>query len=528
MRVTMAARRKRVRKQPNLLLILTDQHNARCMSCAGEPLLRTPSMDRIAHEGVRFTNAFANSAHCGPSRISFLTGMYEHTHRRHRNVDEPPDGLNPIPSVLGGHGYQTALIGKGHLGIRWPRREFDYCRFSTMTDAFESDPLSCDYFRSLVEAGVADGYDMSQAHTEHPDCAHTSPLPLEHSPEVWCGNEVVKYLRQRDRARPFFAFVSFERPHNPLSVPAPFDTMYLPEDVVLPENSADTFEGKSTRQQTFVRDRHPYPFRPRDEAHLKTCLAHYYGLLSLIDQQIGRMLEELERQGELDNTIVVYSADHGDFAAEHGLMFKNLGFYECIHRIPLLVRFPKALPQGTTFEGFVESVDLYPTLAQLVGVEEPATVQGRSLVPALARGASWTKRASLCEHVKKYHHMSMRTPEFRITVDATGDGYHAEREHELYDHRSDPGELRNLWRDEAYRDIREELLLQMLSYRACPALLYGEPRPAGGFPREWRADGEPGWPMPEWCEEIRRIRAGEPRSEVAHDRDAEPRSRSEL
>ena len=187
-------------RRPNILFILTDQHNARCISCAGEPLLKTPHMDALAQAGVRFTSAYANSAHCGPSRVSILTGMYEHFHRRHNNTDEPPDHLNPIPSKLSqvsshsrsGAGYQTALIGKGHLGVRWPRREFDYHRFSSMTDAVPDDPLSCDYFRSLVEAGVADQYDMTNKYKKHPECAVTSPLPLEHSVEVWCADETIR------------------------------------------------------------------------------------------------------------------------------------------------------------------------------------------------------------------------------------------------------------------------------------------------------------------------------------------------
>jgi len=249
-------------KRPNILFLLTDQHNARCMSCAGEPLLQTPSMDRLALEGVRFSNAYANSAHCGPSRVSYLTGMYEHFHLRHKNHDEPPDHLNPITSWLKSPGYQTAIIGKGHLGVRWPRREFDYHRFSTMTDALPDDPLSWDYFRSLVEAGMGDQYDMSTKHKRHPECAHTSPLPLEHSVEVWCGDETVEYLRRRDKSRPFFLLASFERPHDPLSVPVPYDRLYDPDQVTVPPNAADAFEGKSQRQQQAKRRELVYPYSP--------------------------------------------------------------------------------------------------------------------------------------------------------------------------------------------------------------------------------------------------------------------------
>lgn len=497
-------------RRPNILFILTDQHNARCISCAGEPLLKTPHMDALAQAGVRFTSAYANSAHCGPSRVSILTGMYEHFHRRHNNTDEPPDHLNPIPSKLSqvsshsrsGAGYQTALIGKGHLGVRWPRREFDYHRFSSMTDAVPDDPLSCDYFRSLVEAGVADQYDMTNKYKKHPECAVTSPLPLEHSVEVWCADETIRYLRGRDASRPFFALVSFERPHDPLTVPEPFDRMYDPQKVQPPANAEDTFEGKSERQQQAKRGELAYPFRPRDQAHLQKCIAYYYGLVTLIDQQIGRILGELEAQGILEDTIVIYTADHGDFAGEHGLIWKNLGFYECIHRVPLIIRYPRALPKGCVFDGFVESVDLYPTITDLIELEAPITVQGRSVAPALKGEAIWTKGAALCEHVKAYYHMSMRTREFRITVDITGE------ESELYDHRTDPDELYNRWAAPDYRDIREELLLDLLRYRSCPPLLFGRPDP------EWRPGNVPGYHQPSWSKAIRDIGQGVPWSEI--------------
>ena len=489
-------------KRPNILFLLSDQHNARCMSCTGEPLLRTPHMDRLAQEGVRFSGAYSASAHCGPSRVSCLTGMYEHFHRRHNNTDEPPDHLNPITSLLKPAGYQTAIIGKGHLGVRWPRHEFDYCRFSTVTDALPDDPLSWDYFRSLVEAGVADQYDMSIKHKRHPECAHTSPLPVEHSVEVWCGNESVQYLRQREVDKPFFALISFERPHDPLSVPVPYDRMYDLEEVAVPANATDTFEGKSERQQKAKRGELVYPYRPKDEAHLRKCIAHYYGLVTLIDEQIGRILQELEDQGILEDTIVVYTADHGDFAGEHGLIWKNLGFYESIHHVPLIMRYPAALPQGQVFDGFVESVDLYPTWTDLLGLPTPNTVQGRSLVPALQGKQVWTKQAALCEHVKAYHHMSMRTRNFRITVDVTGD------ESELYDHRTDPGELYNCWSDPAYRDLRERLLIDLLRFRTCPPLLFGPPPPG------WSPARVPGYEQPTWRQDMLDIERGVPWSEI--------------
>ena len=453
--------------RPNILLVMSDQHNARCLGCAGEPLLSTPNLDRLASEGVRFTNAFANSIHCGPSRVSFLTGMYEHSHLRHKNTDEPPDHLNPLTGLLRAQGYQTALIGKGHLGVRWPRREFDHTRLDILTDAFPDDPLSCDYFRYLVEQGQADNFDLSRKYTYTDDPARRSPLPFEHSEEVWVGNETLEYLRGRDRSRPFFLFASFQRPHNPLTVSAPYDTLYDPSDVVLPSSAGDTFETKSERQKRGAAGQMRYPFRPPTEEYLRKCMAYYYALVTIIDMQIGRMIKALEDEGALDNTIVIYTADHGDFAAEHGFMYKNLGFYDCLHRIPWIMRYPGTLPAGECFEGCVESVDLYPTLTDMLGLQNPWTVQGRSFAEAANGAAKWTKQSSLAEHVKSYHHMSLRTADHRITVDAKG------TEHELYDYRLDPDELVNRWDDPGCRELRERLMLDMLRFRACPDLLFG-------------------------------------------------------
>ena len=495
-------------KQPNILFVLSDQHNARCMSCAGEPLLQTPHMDRLAREGIRFARAYANSAHCGPSRISYLTGIYEHWHRRHGNSDEPPDHLNPITATLRQAGYETALIGKGHIGVHWPRREFDTTCFSTNTDALPDDPLTCDYFRSLVDAGVADDHDNTNKWKQHPDCAVTSPLALEHSMEVWCGDEAVNYLRDRDKGKPFFAYVCFERPHDPLTVPEPYDRLYDPDQVTVPANADDPFEGKSERQQKSMRGELWYPYRPRDEAHLKKCIAYYYALVTLIDEQIGRMLAELEAQGILEDTIVIYASDHGDFAGEHGLIWKNLGFYECVHRVPLIIRYPNALPTGEVFDRFVESVDLYPTLTELLGIQTPNTVQGRSLVSAVQGQEDWNKRAVLCEHVKGYHHMSMRTEDFRITFDLTGD------ESEIYDHRTDPGEIHNRWDDPEYREIRETLLMDMLRYRSCPPLLHGS------LPEGVRFASVPGYHHETFSQEIRDIGQGIPWSEIVERRES--------
>ena len=494
---------------PNILLIMTDQHNARCLSCAGEPVLQTPNIDRLAAEGVRFTNAFANSIHCGPSRISFLTGMYEHSHRRHRNRDEPPDHLNPITSLLRNAGYRTAIIGKGHLGVEWPRRQFDHCRFSFPTDSLCNEPLSCHYFKFLVDHGMADNYDLGTNYTYSEQPAITSPLPLDYCEEEWIGNEAVKYIESEGDENPYFLFMSFTRPHNPLTVPAPYDRMYDPKKIQLPPNWNDTCQGKAERQQQGARGELNYPFRPNDEGELRKCLSHYYGLVSLIDRQVGRVLQTLTERGQLDNTLVIFTSDHGDFAGEHGFMYKNLGFYDAIHRIPLVIRYPRAFRQNQTFDPFVESVDLYPTLTQILNFTDPWTVQGRSFLDAVRDNAAWNKQTSICEHVKSgTYHLSLRNHRYRLTLDVAP--FIGTDESELYDYEIDPQELKNCWNDPAYSGVREKLLIELLRYRACPVLLHGVPQ------GQWRPHDEPNYHMPDWGGAIMDIYHGVPWSQIEH------------
>ena len=479
-------------EKPNILFIMTDQHNARCLGCAGEPVLRTPSIDRLAAEGVHCTSAYGNSAHCGPSRVSFLTGMYEHTHRRHRNEEEPPMDLASLPVQLRRHGYHTVTIGKGHIGVDWPRAHFDDCRFSFMTDALPGDPLSVAYFKHLVDHGVADKFDQAgKYYFSDPDKPMPiSDLPAEHSLENWTGDETVRYLRRRDPAKPFFAFVSFDRPHEPLILQEELARAYDPEDVQLPASVEDTFETKSDLQKAAGRGELSYPCHPT-QAALRRMLARYYAIITHIDEQVGKICAELEAQGILDDTIIIFTADHGGFAGEHGFFGKNLGFYESIHKIPYIMRYPRGLPAGERFDGFIESVDMVPTLAELVGIDAPITAQGRSFAAAARGEADWGKEATLCEHVtSEYHYMTMRTRDFRITLDAAGDAS------ELYDHRCDSGELVNLWDDADYAQVRERLVLDMLRYRACPDLLFGSPGDA------WVPDRVPDLPMPDRGEDV--------------------------
>jgi len=456
-------------KRPNVLWLMSDQHHASCLGVAGRGV-RTLNLDSLAARGVWFTQAFCNNPICAPSRLSFITGRYPHSHRHLGNTifDYPQRNPHTLAALARRHGYQTALIGKGHMIRAWDEEGFEHRRYCDLCDADRHDPLSHDYFRYLYEHGLADAYDLGTLPPEHPGkSSHwfVSTIPHAHSVEVWTGDQTLAFLRARDRDRPFFVQMSFQRPHAPLAPSPERAQMYRPEEIDLPASARDLFERrfatKPAFQRAHVAQRRSYPYVPVDEAELRRHLAHYYTLISIIDEQIGRVLEELRAQGELERTIVIYTSDHGDFAGEHGLMQKNLGLYESIHRIPLLLWYP-GCPAGRRIDALVESVDLYPTLCELTGLPLPSDVEidGRSLVPVVEAGAPG-KEAVVCEWSRPapspmVH--AVRTASFRLVFYGFG------QEGELYDRRDDPDELLNHYDDPAYAAIRLELTERLLDH----------------------------------------------------------------
>jgi choline-sulfatase/uncharacterized sulfatase len=457
-------------RRPHILWIISDQHNANCMGHMGRNV-RTPHLDAIAERGARFTQAFCNNPICAPSRISFITGQYCHTHRHLGNniIDYPEGNPNTLSALARRHGYQTALIGKGHMIRAWDEEGFEHIRYCDLCDADRSDVLSHHYFRYLHEHGLAELYDLGTLPKDHPGKGthwFVSPIPHEHSLEVWTGKETVKFLEGRDRRRPFFAQMSFQRPHAPLSPSPERADLYAPQDLDIPDSARDLFErGFATKpefQRRHVARRGGYPYVPADPDELRRQLAHYYALITIIDEEIGRVLDHLRQAGDLDNTIIVYVADHGDFAGDHGLMQKNFGIYESIHRIPFLLAYP-GCPAGREVPELIESIDLYPTICALADLPLPDGLEGQSLVPLIEQGAPG-KEAAICEwswmRPNPMIH-ALRTRDFRLVY------YGAGLEGELYDRRADPDELVNLYADPAHRDVRLALTEQLLDRVLC-------------------------------------------------------------
>jgi len=455
-------------KRPNVLWLMSDQHNAGCTGYANHPNVKTPNLDSIAADGVEFTNAFCNNPICSPSRVSFFTGQYMHTHRMFGN--DHSEYPNPNPDTLAclfrRYGYQAGLFGKSHMTRRWDEDAFERIRYVDLTDAKRGDPRTVHYFDYLVAHGLADLYEDGSAKDGQEytlDGSGPAHLPYEHSLERFTSNETLKFLEERDESRPFFVHMSFERPHAPIAPAAEHFDMYDPEDMVLPDSACDWFESGFAGKPEFMRKTleggHDYPQADPDPNRLKRTLASYYALITVIDMEIGRVLKKLDEMGELENTVIFYTADHGDFAGEHGLFHKNFGLYESIHRIPFLLKWPGG-PKGAKCAEIVESIDFYPTLCELCNIPMPEGREGISLVD-VAKGTSTGKDAAFIEwewieHGRKIS--GIRTKEFRLSY------YGGKEGGELYDRRVDPGETRNLWDNPEYAPDRLRLTEQLMDF----------------------------------------------------------------
>ncbi len=451
-------------KQPNILYIMTDQFNADCMGNAN-PMLITPNLDLLAKQGVKLNRAYCNSPICAPSRISFITGQYPRSHGIMGNDTYELDieNNNTLPAVFRRSGYQTALVGKSHMIKKWDENGFEYIRYCDFCDCDPNEPFNNHYYKYLFDHHLADDFDLGSGRSNYSK-GNYSKIPYMHSVEAWTGNTTLDFLQSRDINRPFFLQMSFQRPHEPLSVAADKGLLYDVEKISIPESAKDYFKSGFKSKTDFFKKyaAEPgsgYPYVPLDERDLKRQLAFYYTLITLIDEQIGRVIEALKQSGEFENTIIVFTADHGDFAGQHGLTLKNRGIFEAIHRIPFLIKYPGS-PTNFQVDGIVESVDLFPTLCELCNIEVPKCVDGVSFVPVI-NGENMGKAYSVCEFdfpIYTNRVNAIRTRQYRMVY------YGKDQQGELYDTAKDPMELHNLYEEQNYREIRLSLLEMMFDY----------------------------------------------------------------
>ncbi len=473
----------------NVLFIEDDQHNARLLSCAGTPIIRTPHIDRIAQNGVRFTNAFCPSAICQASRVSMFTGMYTHSTGAYENDGLIDRDLRSLVDVIREAGWHTTLIGKSHFVPQWRLHGFDEVHVGDFCDCRESMEEN-EYYLYLREHGWDGYYDLlGEALKWAPLGAMPSRLPLEMSQEYWIAEETISFLRRRAASeKPFFCYVSFSRPHNPWMPSAPFHEMYDPDSIVLPPTHPDDWKKKPYR----VRDRWTDPsltfyYPAMNEKVLRRALALYYGLISQIDSQVGRILDALEEMSMLDETVIVFCSDHGDMAGEHGIVDKGIPTLDGVWKTPLIISAPSLRRyRNQAREQLVNLVDVMPTLFEILGLEVPRQVEGRSLMQEITRPDDPGREAVFFEY---RHVKTVRTKKWALSYYSPGEEEHLDYSHylrvqpgegELYDLENDPHQFFNLYDDPSLKEVRLRLTEMLLEWMCNTERVHRHVRPYRG------------------------------------------------
>ena len=427
-------------RRPNLLIIHTDQQSSWTLSIYGGMLIDTPNIDRLGNEGAVFNNFFTNSAVCTPSRGCFLTGRYPHSHGAYRNNIELNRDEMTLARVLQQNGYDTGYAGKWHLDG-------------------EPRPGWMDQSRSM---GFEDcRYMFNRGHWKK-ITENENGEPKENPYKVigdektyttdWLARKTTEFIK-RPRSNPFFFMVSIPDPHTPYTVRPPYDTMFKPEDMPIPS----TFSMKNLpRWAEAARGNGPYAMnKPRREEVLRRHKAGYCGEVKCIDDNVGEILNCLAEQNILDDTIVVFTTDHGDYVGEHGLLGKNQ-LYETAYRIPMLVRWPEGISGGTVVNNIASAVDFQPTILKLMGVDPSGREQGRDASALLTKEeANWEDTAFI-------HHASLKragifTPHYELA-------YVQDNDHILFDRINDPEQKNNLFNEASYRMMIDELTEQIIQH----------------------------------------------------------------
>ncbi|HEY2930514.1 MAG TPA: sulfatase-like hydrolase/transferase [Acidobacteriota bacterium] len=371
---------------PNILFLMADEYRHDALGVAGHKIVKTPNFDRLARQGIRFTRAYTASPVCSPSRACLFTGRYPQIHGVVQN-DLP---LNPdevaLPQLLKRYGYMTGMVGKLHLPPDgWFDRQWIVNRgIGDVYGDFLKKKMPD--FRGHPENEAVPGTLIGPPRTSLR--IGTSVLPENLYEEAFEADRAIDFLRaQKGSDQPWFLFLSMLKPHSEFVIPEPYATMYRPADMPLPatfQPGAKMPEDIETRVENKNQQKRKYISDPN---LLRAVIAHYYGAVTLVDRQMGRVLDELENLGMSGHTIVVFTADHGNMLGERNHMFKGV-MYEGSARVPLLLRAPGKFSQDKVVNAVLDNTSVMPTLLDLAGIPIPAGLQGKSLAPLLGGDAS--------------------------------------------------------------------------------------------------------------------------------------------
>lgn len=445
--------------RPNILFIMVDEMKWNVMSCAGHPIVKTPHLDRLAREGTRFATAYTVAPICTPSRYSFFTGRYAHVHGAIDNSTPTREPQVLLPAILKHAGYQTAISGKLHFLPANLDYDFDY--FWSFSG---EGPRKLPTWPQYVEEQHGRNAARKLAIQPFPDDPLGRDLgkltyPKEDAQTFWITDRAVDFLRQRDQAKPFFLFVSYLDPHSPSHLCEPYWSLFEADQMPLPP----TFKPDPSKPSQTAANRHEV----NDPQIVKALTAAYYAKVTMVDDNVGRLLGQLRELGLAENTLIVFTADHGNMLGDLNRWFKG-AMYEGSARIPLLMKAPATgafttqFNRGTVISKIVENIDVLPTLCEMAGVPLPSQgIQGRSLTKLVAgTEPDWKERA-----FAERGSAMVRTAQYKFIKNGKQNERHGGGAVELYDLTKDPRETNNLAQDPAYAATVQELAAQLEAWQ---------------------------------------------------------------
>jgi arylsulfatase len=385
---------------PNILILMTDQQRANCLSCAGHPVVQTPHMDRLAREGIRFARAYTPSPLCIPARSSFLSGLYCHTHQKWENAGlesrvngfDPEPVLPTYPRELRQVGYHTCHIGKAHLhgGTEHLDEWKPFMNTLGWDDVFETPgPLWAMRLPSLVSErwstlGCLELFREDYRQRRQKGglaAAWPSPLPEGETLDDIVGRLALEYLQSYARSEPFLVFVGFPGPHDPWDPPRAWAEHYkgIEMDPPKPITEPGFWVPEAAAAHQRALQNNQLGLTPQSIANIRL---HYYAKISHIDSWIGRILDVLEQRGLLEETFIVFWSDHGEMLGDKGRLHKSVFYEEAVH-VPLILRPPRYTHAGAVSHGLTTTIDLYPTLLDLADSLVQYRGFGTSLMPVL-------------------------------------------------------------------------------------------------------------------------------------------------
>ena len=463
------------KKRPNIIYIMTDDHASHALSCYNSKINKTPNLDRIANEGMRFENSFCTNSICAPCRAVVLTGKYSHINGKIDNSRQAFDGSQQtFPKLLQKAGYQTAMIGKWHL---------------------RSDPTGFDYWNVLPGQGLYYNPVMIEMGERKKYTGYVTNIITDHA---------LKWIKERDPDKPFCLMYHHKAPHRNWQPSPKHLTMYDEVTMPEPDNLFDDYanRGRAAKEQDMtisktmndndlklVAPRNLNPeqkklwdaaYNPKNEAFRKANLQgkdlirwkyqryikDYLRCIASVDDNVGRVLDYLDASGLAKNTVVVYTSDQGFYLGDHGWFDKRFMYEESL-RMPLLVRYPREIKPGSVSDDIVLNLDFAATFLDYAGVPVPEDIQGESMRAVLRNKTPRNWRKSMYYHYYEYpavhsvkRHYGVRTQRYKLIH-----FYHDIDEWELYDMKKDPREMKNVYSDPAYADIVTELTAELKQLR---------------------------------------------------------------